>query len=172
MEERVEEKLRQQKVEKLFDQIIDAASIDLPESMIEAELENSWQRFVQQARIGEEQVLQILQAQGKRKEDLMGEWRPSAERSVKFQLIVEKLKELEPQAVEVSDEEVDEEIRSHAEKNNRDFEEVKKYYQDNNMLEYVKNDVQNRKLFDFLLEQSKIKKGEKLGYLDFVGENG
>jgi hypothetical protein len=39
------------------------------------------------------------------------------------------------------------------------------------MLEYVKNDVQNRKLFDFLVEQSKIKKGEKLDYLDFAEQN-
>ncbi len=171
MEEKLEEKLRQQKIEKLFDQLIEKSEIDLPDSMIDAELENSWQNFVQQARIGEEQVLQILEAQGRTKEDLMAEWRPSAERSVKFQLLVEKLKELEPEAVEVTDEEVDEEIKGHAEKNDRDFEEIKKYYEDNNMMEYVKNDVKNRKLFDFLLEQSKIKKGEKIDYLDFVGEN-
>ena len=39
------------------------------------------------------------------------------------------------------------------------------------MLEYVENDIKTQKIFDFLLEQTKIKEGEKLDYLDFVGEN-
>ncbi|MFW6343586.1 MAG: trigger factor [Sediminispirochaetaceae bacterium] len=171
LEEDLKNRLREKKIEKLFDQIIESSTIPLPESMIQAELENSWNNFVQQARIGEEQVLKILEAQGKTKEDLLSEWRENAERSLKFQLLVEKIKELEPEAVEVSEEEIDEEIKKNAENNDREFEELKQYFEDNNMMEYVQSDVKNRKLFDFLIEQSKIKKGEKIDYLDFMGQN-
>lgn len=169
MEETLEQKLRETKIEKLFDQIIENSSIDLPESMIEAELDNSWQRFIQQSRIGEEQVLQILEMQGKRKEDMMAEWRPSAERSLKFQLLVEKIREAE--GIDATDEEAYEELKKQAEQAGQDYEEVKKQYEQNNLIDYVKTDVKNRKLFDFLLEQSKIKKGKKLDYLDFVQNN-
>ncbi|MFP4180680.1 MAG: trigger factor [Spirochaetaceae bacterium] len=171
LEENLKNTLREKKIEKLFDQIIESSTIPLPESMIQAELENSWNNFVQQARIGEEQVLKILEAQGKTREDLLSEWRENAERSLKFQLLVEKIKELEPEAVEVSEEEIDEEIKKNAENNDREFEELKQYFEDNNMMEYVQSDVKNRKLFDFLIEQSKIKKGEKIDYLDFMGQN-
>ncbi|MFW5715675.1 MAG: trigger factor [bacterium] len=166
MEETLEQKLRETKIEKLFDQIIENSSIDLPESMIEAELDSSWQRFIQQSRIGEEQVLQILEMQGKSKEDMVAEWRPSAERSLKFQLLVEKIREAE--GIDATDEEAYEELKKQAEQAGQDYEEVKKQYEQNNLIEYVKTDVKNRKLFDFLLEQSKIKKGKKMDYLDFV----
>ena len=171
LKENLDEKLRQHKIEKLFDAIIESSTIALPESMVQAELENSWQNFVQQSRIEEEQVLQILQSQGRTKEDLFSEWRQSAERSLKLQLLVEKIKELEPEAVEISDQEVDEEIKSQAEKNDREFAELKKYFEENDMIDYVKSDIKNRKLFDFLLDQSKIKKGEKIDYLDFMNKN-
>src|SRR6056297_564684 len=169
MEETLKEKLRETKIEKLFDQVIEKSSIDLPESMIEAELDSSWQRFIQQSRIGEEQVLQILEMQGKRKEDMMSEWRPSAERSLKFQLLVEKIRETEN--IDATDEEAYEELKTQAEQAGQDYEEVKRQYEQNNLIDYVKTDVKNRKLFDFLLEQSKIKKGKKMDYLDFVQNN-
>jgi trigger factor len=169
MEDTLQEKLRQTKIERLFDKIIENSGIDIPESMIGAELENSWNNFIRQSRIGEDQVLTILQAQGKSKEDLMQEWRPSAERSVKFQLLVEKLKELE--GIEATDEEIEAKIKEQAEESEQSVDEVKQYFEQNNLMDYVKSDVENKKLFDFLLEQSKIKKGEKLDYLDFVQNN-
>jgi len=165
----LENKLREVKIEKLFDQIIENSSIDLPESMIEAELDNSWRNFIQQSRIGEEQVLQIIRMQGKSKENMLEEWRPNAERSLKFQLLVEKIREAE--GIDATDDEAYEELKKQAEQGGQDFESVKEQYEKNNLIEYVKTDVKNRKLFDFLLEQSKIKKGKKLDYLDFVQNN-
>ncbi|MGC9311991.1 MAG: trigger factor [Sediminispirochaetaceae bacterium] len=169
LDESLTNKLRETKIEKLFDQIIEQTSIDLPESMIEAELENSWRNFISQSRIGEEQVLQILASQGKGKQDMFTEWRQNAERSLKFQLLVEKIREMEK--IEATEEEVYEELKNQAERANQDYETVKEQYEKNNLLDYVKTDVQNRKLFDFILEQSKIKKGKKLDYLDFMQNN-
>lgn len=169
LEESLTNKLRETKIEKLFDQIIEQTTIDLPESMIEAELENSWRNFISQSRIGEEQVLQILASQGKGKQDMFAEWRQNAERSLKFQLLVEKIREMEK--IEATEEEVYDELKNQAERANQDYETVKEQYEKNNLLDYVKTDVQNRKLFDFMLEQSKIKKGKKLDYLDFMQNN-
>src|SRR6056297_1389093 len=165
----LENKLREEKIENLFHQIIETSSIDIPESMIDAELENSWRNFINQSRISEEQVLQILEMQGKKKEDMLEEWRPNAERSLKFQLLVEKIREKEE--IEADDNEAYQELKKQAELSGQDYEKVKEQYEKNNLIEYVKTDVKNRKLFDFLLEQSKIKKGKKLDYLDFVENN-
>ncbi len=169
LESSLENKLREVKIEKLFDQIIETSSIDLPESMIDAELENSWRNFINQSRISEEQVLQILEMQGKKKEDMIEEWRPNAERSLKFQILVEKIREKE--GIEADENEAYEELKKQAERSGQDYETIKEQYEKNNLIEYVKTDVKNRKLFDFMLEQSKIKKGKKLDYLDFVENN-
>jgi trigger factor len=169
LDRNLEAKLREVKIEKLFDQIIAGSTIDLPESMIEAELDSSWQDFIRQFRIDEKQVLQILEMQGKSKEDMLKEWRPGAERRLKFQLLVEKIRETE--GIEASDDEAYEELKKQAEQSGQDFEAVKEHYEKNNLMDYVKSEVGNRKLFDFLLEQSKIKKGKKLDYLDFMQNN-
>jgi trigger factor len=82
---------------------------------------------------------------------------------------VEKIRETE--GIEASDDEAYEELKKQAEQSGQDFEAVKEHYEKNNLMDYVKSEVGNRKLFDFLLEQSKIKKGKKLDYLDFMQNN-
>ena len=39
------------------------------------------------------------------------------------------------------------------------------------MIDYLKRDLRERKLFENLFEQSKIKKGKKQSFLDLMGGN-
>jgi trigger factor len=52
------------------------------------------------------------------------------------------------------------------------LDEVKKYYEQENMKEYLKEEVKERKLFDILLAENTIKPGKKENYLDLLGNNG
>lgn len=169
MTEKAEEKILSLKRDALIEKILETAEIPVPRSMVQAELENSWHNFVSQSQLQEEQVLQILQLQGKGKEDLMEEWRESAEKSIKSYLVISKLTEEEK--IEVSDEELDGEIKVQAEASKMTFEETKEYLQKNGMIEYLRNDLTTRKLFEALLKETTVKDGKKLSFLDLVSQN-
>ena len=57
-----------------MDIIIENTKIDVPSSMTKAEMDQSWNQFISQSRMPEESVLQIVEAQGKTKEDMLEEW--------------------------------------------------------------------------------------------------
>ena len=164
--ESAENLISEKNKQKLIDLIIEKSEIDVPKSMIQAELDSSWQTFISQSRMPEEQVMQILTAQGKTKEEMMKEWEPSAEKNVKSFLITEQL--IKDEKIEVSDEEVDEELKKQAEMAGMGYEDAKNYFEQNGMLFYLRNDISSRKLFDLLLEHAEIKEGEKKDYLDLL----
>ena len=137
--------------------------------MLQAELDQAWQNFLQRIGGSDEQIQQLLQAQGRSKDDLLQEWRPDAEKSLKQRLVVSKL--MEDEEIQASDEEVDEHIRKQAESSNMNFEDAKQQYEDNNLLEYVRNQLREQKLYDKLLEESTVKQGETVKFVDVVGRN-
>ena len=160
------QKVRQKKVDQIVDKIVENSSIDLPESMVQAELDNSWQQFLQRSRIPEDQADKILQMQGKTREDLREEWRPSAEKRLKSRLLISKI--IEEEKIEAADNEIDEAIREQAEQNNMDAEELRKQYEQANYMNLVAEDIKDTKVLDFLLGEAKITKGKKVKFLDFM----
>ncbi len=169
LEKTVDSRVRDQKRQALLDQLVEKTTVPVPESMVQVELENAWHGFVQRLRMDEDRVLQLLQTQGQTKEELQGQWRDDAVKRIKEQLIVGKLLELE--GIEADDEEVEAELESQASGGSATKEQLRQYYEQQNMMEYLKREVQERKLFDKLFEESKIKKGKKLGFLDLMGRN-
>ena len=161
--------IEQQMKGALMDKLIESTEIAIPKSMLQAELDSNWQNFIMQSRMPEEQLLEILKMQDKTKEDLMDEWKENALKQLKTYLITNKLQEEEK--IEVSDEEIDEEIKTQAEASQMTFEETKDYVVKNGMLEYLKNDISAKKLFQKLLEGSNITKGKKVSFLDLTGNN-
>lgn len=160
--EKVEAGLRTQAVEKL----VEATKIDIPSSMVSVELENSWKNFVQQSRMQEEQLLGFLQMQGQTKEQLLETWKDDALKSVKGQLIIGKI--LEAEKVEIDEKEFEAELQKQADMYNMPIEELKKSFGENNLNEYLKNDMKTKKIYDLLIKEAKIVKGDKVKYADFI----
>ncbi len=168
-EKAAENRLREMKVNKLLDKIVENSEVDLPRSMVEMELQNSWRNFLMRSRMPEDQAEQILSMQGKSKEALLEEWTPQAEQSLKSRLLVNKI--IEKEGFEVSEEELDEEMKKQAEANDMSFEQVKEQYSQSNYMEYLKNDILDRKAHDFVIENADIKEGKKVKFLDLMNEN-
>ena len=166
LHEAAESKVREKKVSQLIDAIVENSTIDLPKGMVDAELENSWQNFLTRSRIPAEDAEKILAAQGKSREDLYEEWRPASEKRLKTRLLLTKI--IEEENIEVADNEVEEELEKHAEQQGTSVDELREQYEKTNYLGNIENDVKNRKVIDFLLENAKIKKGEKVKFLDIM----
>ncbi len=169
LEESAQTRIRQLKSDAIMEKISENARIDLPESMVAAELASSWRNFVSQLRAQEEQVVAMLQAQGKSQEQLFEEWRPAAEKSLVAQLLIQKM--IEEEKVEATDEDVEAEIHRQAESGSMSFEDLKEYYDRNGMTDMLKHDIRERKLFDLLFSVNSIKKGKKVKFIDLMKRN-
>ncbi len=156
--------IRQKNLDAVLAKVASEAKIDLPESMILAELEQTWRSFASQSRIRPEQLEQMLGHEGKHK--MQDQWRPQAQDGLRKRLVMEKILEIEK--IECTPEELDAEVVKQAEASKISLEEAKDYFEKNGFLHYLEHDVRDRKLVDFLLGQSKIKKGKKLSYLDLM----
>ena len=165
----IENKLKAVKQEKMLEKIIENSEVDPPAAMINAELDNQWNNFLYQFGGDENKVLEILTMQNKTKEDMLAEWRPFAEKTVKGQLLISKIGEEEK--VEATDEELEEEIKSQSAQSGMSEEDFRNYIEQNQMKEYVRLSLKERKTYDFLMENCKFKKGEKIKFLDFIQTN-
>lgn len=169
LQKNLENRLRELKVNAFLEKVLEKTSIDLPESMVRIELESRWRALARRFNTDTEQLLRIVESNGDSYENLLAQWRPDTEKSLRARLVVDTLgKEL---GVEVSDEDLEKEYVSMADSMNAELEEVKKHYEDERMKEYLKDDIRERKLFDLILAETKQKKGKKVKYLDLVGNN-
>lgn len=169
LEKNLEQRLRELKVNDILEKVLTTTQIDLPESMIRLELESRWRNLARRFNTSEEQLLSIIQSMGKTYEDMLAEWRPDVEKALKSRLIVDTL--IKDLGITATDEELEAEMQSMAEGMNTSIEEVKKYYENEQMKEYLREDIKERKLFDTLIAEAKVKKGKKQKYLDLIGNN-
>lgn len=168
LEEQLAAKKKELTVNGVFEKLDETSTIPLPESMVQAELQNNLQNFARQMGMQPEQLVEMLGKNSEGLEGLMNEWRPSTIKNLKQTLILNKV--AEEQKIEASDDDVEQEFEKIAEANKRPVNEIKDYYNSNNAVDYLKNDIQNRKAMDFLVEKAAVKKGKKISFLDIMAK--
>jgi trigger factor len=150
-----EQKAKNKVENDLLDSIIDDTSIDLPDVMIEKEVKNMVHRLehsLQQSRISLQDYLMYSQ---KSEDQLLDDYKPQAEKTVKTQLILEAVFKDESLKVEESD--IDDEIKKLAK--TEDAEELKKFKArlDADMITNLVYYLSEQKSLDFLIKNAKIK---------------
>jgi trigger factor len=166
----LEHRLRDIKVNNLLEKIVAETPVDIPQSMIRIEIEGRWRNLARRFGSSPEEIKNTMSRTGKTVEEIEAEWRPDTVKALHSRFIVETL--IEDLKLEASDEEVEDEIGTLAKEENAPFEDVKKYYEQENMKEYLKEEIKEHKLFDILLSENTIKIGKKENYLDLMGSNG
>ena len=139
--------------------------------MVKAEIAGRIRNFTRQ--YGPEaaaQITQMLSQRGEGLADVENKWRPSAEKALHSRLIVEKL--MEDQHITAGEDEIEKEIEEIAAESGMSAEDFKKRYSEEKALEFIRDEVRERKVFDLLLAENNIKTGSKLNYLDFMQNNG
>ncbi len=169
LDDTVDGRLRQHKVNTLVEKVVAGSEVPVPESMVATELDSAWQNFVQQFGGREEQALAMLQAQERSRADLYADWRPGAATRIRGQLVVHKLIDLEK--IDVTDEEIDADLEKQASSGSLTKEQTREYFERNNMMDYLRREIRERKLFDVLIEGCKVKKGKKISFLDLLQRN-
>jgi trigger factor len=166
----LDRRLRNMTLNGLLEKIMEAAPVEIPESMIRIELDSRWRNMARQFQTTQEELLKILGASGKSYEDITAEWRPEVIKALHSRLIVETL--TEEQHFTATDEEVEQQIARLSEESGSSAEEIKDYYAQDTMREYLLQNIKERKLFDLLLAENTVTKGKKEKYLDLAQQQG
>ena len=162
-------KIKEIKVNSLLEQLIEKNPIEIPSSMLQAELNGRWGQMAQQFQTTPEDLERMVVASGQKKEDMLAQWTGDAEKMLKSRIIVDSL--LKSKNISVTSEEVEEAYQKLADSNGVSVEDVKKHYADPRAKEWFIDDVKEQKLYDDIFAQIKVAKGDKTSFADLFKAN-
>ena len=165
LEKEIEEQIRSEKLSKLYNEelkprlveaLVEKFEFDLPESVVEQEIELALRNRVNQ--MNEEELAQLREDE-KKIEALREELREDAQKSVKATFIVDALAKKE--GIDVSDQELMQTIYYEALSMGQDPQKTFEYYQKNNLLPAIKMAMIEDRLLTKLLNDKREKKEAK-----------
>lgn len=139
----------------VIDAVVDSAKVDIPEAMIDSQLESEMSEFDHNMRaqgIGIEQYFQIT---GSSEADLKEQLRPTAEKRVRGDLVLEAIAKKE--GIEVSEEDIDKKLEEIADSYKQ--EDREKFIKDMKKrdLSFLDTAIINQKVIELLLKNVKYK---------------
>ena len=135
----------------IFNAVIENTPLEVPDAMIESEIDLML-REVEQNLSQQGLTMDLFQQlTGKTLDDMKDEMREQAEKRVKFNLILSEI--VKAENIEVSDDEVDDEIKEIATYYGREFNEVKKLFE--GQLGQIRNDLATRKAVQLIKDNVK-----------------
>jgi trigger factor len=165
----LDRRIRNIKTNNLLENIMEAAPVEIPESMISLELDSRWRSLARRFNTDADGLYKMMDKHPGGVQGVLDSWKPDAVRALHSRLIVETL--IQDLKLEASDEEVEKEIERQAKDSLAPVEDFKKYYEQGQMKEYLKEDIKEQKLFDRLFLENIINPGKKEKYIDFISKN-
>ncbi|HHW00568.1 MAG TPA: trigger factor [Clostridiaceae bacterium] len=151
--EAAEHKAKHETEEKVIEKVVENAVVDIPRVMIERQIDNIVYDLDLRLRYQGMNLKTYLEYQGMDEKSFREQFSERAEREVKTQLVIEKIKEVEN--IDASEEELKEEIKRLAENYKEDPEAFEKRLKDEDK-DYIKDNLIVRKTIDFLVDNAKL----------------
>jgi trigger factor len=151
--EAVDERAEQDFRVAAVDAAVDAATVDMPDALVQARAEERWDRVERQLAARGMDPNAYLQMQGKTREELLEESKPDAERELKREAVLAAIAEAE--AIEVAEEEMVEALAHTAEHERTTPEKLLERLRENGRDAMVREDIAVRKAIDLVAESAK-----------------
>jgi len=148
-EERAEFELE----DKIIAHITENATVELPDAMIEGQIDNMLQDFEYRLMYQGMNLDAYLKYQNITREDFRANFRADAEKNCKSQLVIDKI--IKSEDIKPTEEEMEAEMKVAAERLKKDFEEYKKNVSEEQK-DYLSRNIIIKKLFDFLKNSNEI----------------
>ena len=137
--------------DKVFKTVIENTPVDVPDAMVDAEVDYMLKEIEQNLSQQGLTLELFQQITGKTEEDMRNEVREQAENRVKFNLILAEIVKVE--GIEVTDEEVDEEIKEIASYYGKEVDDIKRIF--GGQLDQIKADLSTRKAVQLIKDNVK-----------------
>ena len=140
---------------RILEQVLDDVEVEAPESLVQSEMAYRLQRLEEQLRAASLTLDQYLTSQNLTEEQIEADLRGQADRNVRAQLILEEVGRRE--GFQVSEEELREEVRYHAETLRTDPDQLAKELGERGRLMALAGDIIRRKALNLLVERAEVK---------------
>lgn len=141
--------------EQIFQQLLEKTDFEVPDTLVDAELDH----ILKDAERSFAQSNQSFEDAGLTREGLMEKYRPTAEKQVRRHLILSKV--VKQEALELSDEELDNGFQEMADNYRQPVEHIKGYYQQNqDGLTFFKHTLLEKKALNLIIDKGRIKEVE------------
>jgi len=137
----------------VVNKVAENATVDIPKVMIDTQVERLVRSFDARLRYQGMDLDKYITIMGMDYNTFREQLRPEAEKEVRTQLVLEKIRQVEN--INASDEEVEEEIKSMAENMKQEVDDFKKHLKDDD-IEYIKTNIEIRKVIKLLVDNAKI----------------
>ena len=170
LEKRLADRMKQLEEKAIVDGLLARSKVELPESMVAAELAMRLENLQRQMGLDTPDKLdRILSYSGKTRASLVEEWRPSAEKAITTRLALEKL--VEDGKYECADADLEAEFARQAVETQLSVDEVKAEYEKRGSMDYLKDRIKEDKLMAALLAAASVKKGAKVSFVDLLKDS-
>ena len=136
--------------------LVESMEVEIPTGMIELETENMMKDMEQRMSYQGLKLEQYLKMLGKTEAEFKKEYEPQAIDAIKSRLAIEYV--IKAEKIEASQEEIDNKLEEMAKNYGRDAKELK---ENENVVNYLKQGIENEKAMEFLVANSKEKKASK-----------
>ncbi len=153
LEETAKHKAEHENEESVIQKVAENATVEIPRVMVEKQIDTMARDFDMRLRYQGLDLQKYLEIMGMDFEAFRGQFAGRAENEVKIQLVVEKIAQVEN--VQVSDDELDDEVKRMAELYKQSAEDLKKSLTPEDQV-YVKKDIAFRKTIKLLVENAKL----------------
>jgi trigger factor len=154
LEEKNAEAAKRDKENQIVDEVAATAEVDIPQVMVESEVELMMNDFANRLKSQGMSLEMYYQFSGQSEDVLKAQMSGDAEKRVRNNLVLEAVAKAEN--IEVTDEELNEELDKMAQTYKRSVEEIRAILAANGNLESMKSELVVKKTIDFLLENSKV----------------
>lgn len=139
--------------EKVLRQVVENASVEIPEVMVESQIDMEIRNFEYTLQYQGLDMNTYLKYTGSKIEDLREQVRDNAQNAVQTELILEAIQKAEN--IEATEADMEEEYVKMAEVYNQELDMFKKTLRENDKA-YFKENVERRKTIEFLMENAKL----------------
>ena len=147
----------------LVQQAVDAADCDIPDAMIEDEIDIMLRELKIRMMYQGLKYEDYLKYTGQTEDQVKEMYRPEAKNRVKMQLVLDAI--IKAENIEVTEEEVEKATAEEAERSGRELEEFKKGLNDRQK-EYLRDNAKIRKAVDMIVETAQVEEKDEADRID------
>lgn len=168
METFVEDRTKNEARNQIVKTIIENSTFDIPETMIENEMESMFKRTQERIGLQHDNMDEFARMLGMEPEDFRGHLREDAERTVKTTLVLREIASQEE--LSVDEERYREVIQTLAMRNNRSEEEIEKMIEDNDSRKSIEGELLVDRALEYVYEEGKIKKLKPIPLVELLSD--
>lgn len=162
----VEERLQAVKINTLLEKIMEHTPVDLPESMIQLQLDRNWQNLAQRLNTPVEALKESVETAESPLTGIVQNWRPETIKLLHSRLVMEEI--MKDLHIVVTDEDVKAQVKTLAGNSGTPLEEMERYYQQGEARQYLEDEVKEARAYKQLLAENIIKPGNTMKYREFA----